>query len=509
MDILDNQASLNLLECRNITKSYSGVVVLNDVDFSVKPAEVHALVGENGAGKSTLIKVITGVTPRDSGTIVFSGYEFPLEHTKAAALKHGIGVIYQELSLIPGLTVAQNIFLTREPKIPGIGLVNYKKMNADAQALIDKYKFPLKASSQIDTLSIAHRQLVEILKALLGEAKLIIMDEPTSTLTSSETVQLFEIIRQLKASGVSVIYISHRMEEVYALSDRVTVLRNGKLVDVLEKEKILPADIIRLMIGRTIAADETKRVLSRKVAEPVLEVKGLTSIGRFYDISFCLAKGEILGIAGLVGSGRTELVRAIFGIDSYDKGEILLNNKPYKPSVKHAIASGFGMVPEDRRQQGIMANISMNKNIGVTNLDNISKAGWVSNPREMALCQLGIKLLNINPKNPDIHVGNLSGGNQQKVVVGKWLVRNLKVLIIDEPTAGIDIGAKDELYETIQRLAREGVSVICVSSDLPELTRLTDRIIVLREGRMVKEFSEGYVVEEDILKASSGILEGG
>jgi len=506
---IESQASSILLECHKITKSYSGVVVLREVDFSLKHAEIHALVGENGAGKSTLIKVITGVTPRDSGTIVFDGHDLPVDHTKAAALNLGIGVIYQELSLIPGLTVAQNIFLTREPLLPGIGLINYKKMNADAQALIDKYKFPLKATSPIESLSIAHRQLVEILKARSGNAKLIIMDEPTSTLTSSETTLLFEIIRQLKASGVTVVYISHRMEEVYALSDRVTVLRDGKLVTVLEKEQISPAEIIRLMIGRTLTADETKRAMSRKNGKPVLEVKGLTSVGRFYEISFSLAKGEILGIAGLVGSGRTEVVRAIFGIDPFNTGEVLLNGKPYKPSVSRAIASGFGLVPEDRRQQGIMAIIPMTKNIGVTNLDTISKVSWVSGRKEMALCHLGIDLLKIRPKNPDINVGNLSGGNQQKVVVGKWLVRNLKVLIIDEPTAGIDIGAKDELYETIQRLAREGVSVICVSSDLPELTRLVDRIIVLREGRIVKEFAEGHVTEEDVLKASSGILEGG
>ncbi len=506
---LDTQANPILLECHKITKSYSGVVVLKDVDFSLKRAEIHALVGENGAGKSTLIKVITGVTPRDSGTMVFDGHDLPIEHTKSAGLSLGIGVIYQELSLIPGLTVAQNIYLTREPLLPGLGLINYKKMNADAQALIDKYHFPLKAASPIETLSIAHRQLVEILKALSGEAKLIIMDEPTSTLTSSETTLLFDIIRQLKASGVTVVYISHRMEEVYALSDRVTVLRDGKLVTVLEKEQISPAEIIRLMIGRTLTVDETKRILARKSGESVLEVKGLTSVGRFYDISFALAKGEILGLAGLVGSGRTEVVRAIFGIDPFDKGEILFNGKPYKPSVSRSIASGFGMVPEDRRQQGILATIPMTRNIGITNLDNISKFSWVGGRKELALCHLGIDLLKIRPKNPDINVGNLSGGNQQKVVVGKWLVRNLKVLIIDEPTAGIDIGAKDELYETIQRLAREGISVICVSSDLPELVRLTDRILVLREGRVIKEFAEGHVTEVDVLKASSGLLEGG
>jgi ribose transport system ATP-binding protein len=498
-----------LLECRHITKSYSGHVVLRDVDFSMKRAEVHALVGENGAGKSTMIKIITGVTPRNSGEIVFDGHEIPIDHSKQAALDLGIAVIYQELSLIPGLTVAQNIYLGKEPLRAGLRLINHRKMNADAQTLIDQYGFPLKATSPIETLSIAHRQLVELLKALSTNAKLIIMDEPTSCLTSTESSQLFEIIHQLRANGVSVLYISHRMEEVYALSDRVTVLRDGKLVAVLEKEQITPAEIIRLMIGRALEVDETKRRMVKKQGEAVLEVKDLTSVGRFYDISFKLVKGEILGIAGLVGAGRTEIVRAIYGIDPYDSGAVLFDGKAYKPSVNKAIASGFGFVPEDRRQQGILGIISMTRNIGLTNLDQVSKASWVRDGKEMALCHLGIDLLKIKPNDPDINVGNLSGGNQQKVVVGKWLVRNLKVLIIDEPTAGIDIGAKEELYATIEHLAEEGVSVICVSSDLPELTRLANRILVLREGRIIKEFSEGSVTEEEVLRASSGILEGG
>jgi ribose transport system ATP-binding protein len=357
-------------------------------------------------------------------------------------------------------------------------------------------------------LSIAHRQLVEILKALSSNASLIIMDEPTSTLTSTETSQLFDIIRQLKASGVSVLYISHRMEEVYSLSDRVTVLRDGKKVTVLEeKAQLQPEKIIQLMIGRALTEHETRHQLSKKTGEVVLKVDRLTSIGRFHDVSFELVKGEILGFAGLVGSGRTELMRAIYGIDPIDSGQITYQGKPYQPSVTKAIATGFGFVPEDRRQQGIMALISMTENVGITNLDTLSRASLVSGAKELALCKRGIGLLNIKPNNPAIKVGNLSGGNQQKVVVGKWLVRSLKVLIIDEPTAGIDIGAKDELYETIENLAKQGVSVIIVSSDLVELTRLSDRIIVLREGRIIKEFNEGVVTEEAVLRASSGLIE--
>ena len=498
-----------LLECRNVYKSYSGVVVLKDVDFSMKRGEIHAVVGENGAGKSTLIKVITGVTPHDSGEITFDGHTIPIQHSKAAAQSLGIAVIYQELSLIPGLTVAQNIFLTREPMLAP-GLIHYKKMNADAQALIDQYKFPLKATSPIESLSIAHRQLVEILKALSSNASLIIMDEPTSCLTATETTQLFDIIHQLKAAGVSVLYISHRMEEVYSLSDRVTVLRDGHKVALLEqKEHLQPEKNIQLMIGGALTDHEARHAMKKKSGDVVLAVDHLTSVGRFYDVSFKLVKGEVLGFAGLVGSGRTELMRAIYGVDSYDSGEISYQSKRYKPSVTKAIASGFGFVPEDRRQQGILSLVSMTENIGITNLDTLSRFGFVNSAKEMTLCRNGIERLNIKPNNPEIKVGNLSGGNQQKVVVGKWLVRDAKVLIIDEPTAGIDIGAKDELHETIARLAKDGVSVMIVSSDLEELIKVSDRIIVLREGRIIKEFCDGYVTAEDILRASSGIVQGG
>jgi ribose transport system ATP-binding protein len=500
---------MNLLECRAITKSYSGPQVLVDVDFSMERGEIHALVGENGAGKSTLIKIITGVTDRDSGEIVFDGRVVPREHSKKAAQELGIAVIYQELSLIPGMTVAQNIFLTKEPMIRGLRLINAHKLNEDAQALIDRYGFPLKATDQVDRLSIAQRQTVEILKALSAEASLMIMDEPTSSLTSAEANRLFDIIRKLRADGISVLYISHRMEEVFELSDRVTVLRDGRKVAVLDKGRIDPAEIIRLMIGRSLTEKDVSHRMVKKAGEVVLEVKSLFSLGRFHDISFQLHKGEILGFGGLVGSGRTEIMRAIYGIDGHDGGSIEYLGKPYRPSVRNAIAGGIGLVPEERRIQGIMSSISIARNIGITNLDILTKTGLVNSKRELDLCRRGIELMNVKPDLPETPVGTLSGGNQQKVVLGKWLIRDLKLLIVDEPTVGIDIGAKEEIYENIERLAKEGVSVILVSSDLPELTRLADRIIVLRKGGIVKEFHEGTVMEEDVLLASSGIVDGG
>ena len=499
-----------LLECRGIDKNYNGPQVLAGVDFSLRRGEIHALVGENGAGKSTLIKIVTGITNRNAGTIVFEGHAIPVEHSKIASEKLGIAVIYQELSLIHGMTVAQNIFLTKEPLLPGLPFIDIKKMNEMAQAMIDKYGFELKATDVIDKLPIAQRQTVEILKALSNKASLMIMDEPTSSLTATESERLFKIIRLLKSEGITVVYISHRMEEVYDLSDRVTVLRDGKLVSVLEGNAITPAEIIRLMIGRELSDDESHHRMVKKNGEVVLEVKNLSSEGKLQNISFTVRKGEILGFGGLVGSGRTELMRAIYGIDPFDSGEISYLGKPYSPTVEKSIARGYGFVPEERRLQGIMGGISITGNVGIANLDSISSpAGFVGSSKELEQAQKAISILNIKPANPDHLVGNLSGGNQQKVVVGKWLIRDLKLLIVDEPTVGVDIGAKEEMYQTIDRLAKEGVAILVVSSDLPELTRLSDRIIVLRKGRIIREFTEGVVTEEEVLRAASGIVEGG
>ena len=300
------------------------------------------------------------------------------------------------------------------------------------------------------------------------------------------------------------------MEEVFALSDRVTVLRDGRKVAVLEKEQISPAEIIRLMIGRTLTDDESHHTMVRKDGEVVLEVDKLCSEGKLKDVSFTVRRGEVLGFGGLVGSGRTELMRAIYGIDPFDSGTITYLGQPYVPTVEKSIASGYGFVPEERRLQGIMGGISITGNIGIANLDTISsKAGFVSGAKELERAQKAISLLNVKPARPEVLVGNLSGGNQQKVVVGKWLIRDLKLLIVDEPTVGVDIGAKEEMYQTIERLSQAGVAVIVVSSDLPELTRLSDRIIVLRKGRVIKEFVEGAVSEEDVLRAASGLVEGG
>ncbi|MDR1637740.1 MAG: sugar ABC transporter ATP-binding protein [Treponema sp.] len=494
----------NLLLMKGIEKSFSGVKVLKNVDLDVTRGEVHALMGENGAGKSTLIKILTGIYPKDGGQIFYKGKEVSIEsrHNAAAC---GIAVIYQELSLIPTLTVAQNVMLGKEPG--KFGFLHRREMYRKVQALIDRYDFKLKADVVVETLSIAQRQTVEILKALSEEASLIIMDEPTASLSAREAELLFRIIEQLRAREVSVLYISHRLEEVFRLADRLTILRDGQKVGVLKRNKIRPEEVIRMMIGKDLNMTSASHNLKKAETEKVLEVRGLCRRGVFNDISFSVHKGEILGIGGLVGSGRTEVLRCIFGADPYDSGEILFEGKPLKGAPLSVIRKGFGLIPEDRRTQGFVPLLSVERNVAATNYDQLTKLGVVNIRNEKKIGREAVKKLDIRPANPLLQVGNLSGGNQQKVVLGKWLMRDLKALLVDEATAGIDVGAKDEIYRLLEDLAAQGVLVIVVSSDLQELLRVSTRILVFRKGRIFKEFNEGIVTQEDILKAASGIAE--
>ena len=491
-----------LLLMKGIEKSFGGVKVLKNVDLDVVKGEVHALMGENGAGKSTLIKILTGVYPKEGGQIFLNGKEVFIE-SRADAAACGIAVIYQELSLIPTLTVAQNIMLGTEPGF--FGVINRRKMYRDVQDLIDRYDFKLKADAIVETLSIAQRQTVEVLKALSEEASLIIMDEPTASLSAREAELLFGIVEQLRAKGVSVLYISHRLEEVFRLSDRITVLRDGNKVGVLNKEEIRPEEVIHMMIGKELNIASASRNLKKSETEAVLEVRNLNRRGVFSDINFSVHRGEILGIGGLVGSGRTEVMRCIFGVDHYDSGEILFQGKPLRNVTRSVIQKGFGLIPEDRRTQGFVPLLSVERNVASTNYDRLAKMGVVNLRAEKKLGQDTVKKLDIRPPNSLMPVGNLSGGNQQKVVLGKWLMRDLKALLVDEPTAGIDVGAKDEIYTLLENLAAQGVLVILVSSDLQELLRISSRILVFRKGRIFQEFNEGIVTQEDILKAASGI----
>ena len=493
-----------LLQANNIVKAFGSNKVLLGTNFSINKGEVMALLGENGAGKSTLVKIITGVYNRDGGEIIMDGVEFPMTFDKGFAEKNGISIIYQELSVIPTLTVAQNIYLNREPK-NRLGMINYKKMNRDATALIKRYGFDLDASTYVENLSIAKRQLVEILKALAFDAKLLIMDEPTASLSEKEVEQLFDIIHVLEEKQISILYISHRLKEIYQISDRITVLRDGREVLVCDKDSIDPDVVVSEMIGHKLKDAIRTEPLRGEEGECMMEVKGLCG-EKFHDVSFRLMAGEVLALTGLVGAGRTELVRAIFGADKFESGEILLQGKPFKPSLKNALKYGFGLVPEDRRTQGIIPDIEVSKNIGVTNFDQIGDFLGVSRVKELALTQQMIKAIDINPPDPRYRIGNMSGGNQQKAVLGKWLARDLKVFICDEPTSGVDVGAKDEIYGIIRDLCKKGVGVLLVSSDVAEVVRISDRILIMQDGRIIKEFNEGIATEEDIVKASSGFL---
>jgi ribose transport system ATP-binding protein len=492
-----------LLRAVDIEKSFSGVKVLKKVGLDIRRGEVHAVMGENGAGKSTLIKVLTGVYPRDEGKIFFNGASVTI-NSRQDAKDLGIAVIYQELSLIPTLTVAQNILLGQE--ICRAGILDNGAMKLAIRKLIETYGFSLNPDAIVETLSIAQRQTVEILKALSMQSSLIIMDEPTASLSVKESENLFQTIGALKKRGVSILYISHRLEEVYRLADRLTILRDGERIAVLSQGEINPRDVIRLMIGKELRQSEHAGRMRPSRPEVVLRVRNLSRRGVFSDISFDLHRGEVLGIGGLVGSGRSEILHCLFGSDRPDSGDILFEGKPIRGTVSRNIRSGFGLVPEDRRTQGFIPLLSMKRNIVLTNYDHlVGRRLFISGKSELAMCRDAIQRLDIRPANSEIHAGNLSGGNQQKVVVGKWLMRDLKMLLIDEPTAGIDVGVKEDIYALIGELAEKGVAVILVSSDLPELLRISHRILVMRKGRIFREFSEGSVSQEDVLKAASGI----
>ena len=492
-----------LLEAKGINKSFSGVQVLKNVDFGLKRGEIHALMGENGAGKSTLIKILTGVYSKDSGEILINGK--PVEiNNRQDSINAGISVIYQELSVIDMLTVQQNICLAQE-KTKGFFL-QQKRMNDEVQELIDRYGFEFKATDMVGTLSVAKKQTVEILKALSYNADIIIMDEPTSSLTVKESEVLFGIIDRLKADGKSIIYISHRLDEVYRLSDRMTILRNGELAGVLEKEEIDPIRVITAMIGKQLA-DEEKHVNLPKEGAGVLEVEHLSIGGILRDVSFKAYGGQILGIGGLVGAGRTEILESIFGLRDYDEGSIKLNGKELPKGNLNRIKEGIGLVPEDRRTQGLVQSLSIAKNAVLASLDQISTGIIVNNAKAAKRGEECVETYDVRPRIPGLMARNMSGGNQQKVVIGKWLVREgMNVMLIDEPTVGIDIGAKSQIYSVMQDLAKKGMIIIVVSSDQEELLRVSDRILMIYRGRIFKEFTDvRKITQEDLIAASSGL----
>jgi len=475
-----------LLTIEGVSKSFPGVQALKDVQLNLNNGEVLALVGENGAGKSTLMKVLSGIYKRDEGIIKLNNQEINIEGPLQAQ-KLGIAIIHQEMNLMPHLTVAQNILIGREPrKWFGIACDD-KELNRRAKILLDELSLSLEPTQVVGNLTVAKQQMVEIAKALSYDSKIIIMDEPTSALTQSETEVLFKIINNLRKSGKGIIYISHRMEELTKISDRITVFRDGKYIDTLVTKDTQISKIISLMIGREVAQDlrpETVRKFSDK--EVALEVKGLSTKNLLKDISFQLHKGEILGFAGLMGAGRTELALAIVGKDQITEGQIIVDGKNVKiNNPSDAVSNGIGYLSEDRKRFGVLLNQDVKFNIVLSNLRKItSKFGFVNNNQSRVSSTTAVKNLSIRTPSIDQMVKNLSGGNQQKVVIGKWLTRETDVLIFDEPTRGIDVGAKDEIYKLLQELANQGKSIIMISSELPEILRMSDRILVMCEGRV-------------------------
>jgi inositol transport system ATP-binding protein len=485
----------NILQVQNLSKSFLGVKALDNIQFELKQGEVHALMGENGAGKSTFMKILMGLLQQDSGEIIFEGDTLKSNNVHEN-LQKGISMIHQEILVVPELTVGQNIFLGRE--INFRNWLNDKAINQKAQELLNLIGVEINATTKIKNLSIAEMQMVEIAKAISNNAKVIIMDEPTSALSDKEVSLLFKIIKDLKQKGVAIIYISHKMDEIYEITDRITVLRDGKYIATKNTNELDKNALIALMVGREIDNLFPEKNLIK--GDKVLSVQSLNKKGKFEDINFEVHAGEVLGIAGLMGAGRTEIARAIFGLDKYDSGEIILNgNKIIIKSPKEAIENGIGYVSEDRKALGFIPALSINENISLSSLANFSKAWFVNSTNEKeASTQLAndlkIKSTGINQK-----VMNLSGGNQQKVVIGKVLLTSPSLIILDEPTRGVDVGAKFEIYKLINQLTEKGIAVIMISSELPEILGMSDRILVLSKGKQTALLSKKEATQEKIM----------
>lgn len=489
-----------VLEMRDAKKAFGGVQALNGAELILYPGEIHALLGENGAGKSTLLKALAGVHKIDSGTIRLNGKEFQQGST-AASRDQGIAVIYQEPSLFPDLTLAENVYVGRQ--LQKGKTVDWASMHSEAKKLFEQLGVKLDPSIHARGLSIADQQIVEIAKALSTKATVIVMDEPTAALSSKEVDRLFVVARNLEAQGCAVVFVSHRLDEVFALCSRITVMRDGATVGSALTKDMDEAKVIKLMVGREIS--ELFPKLPSKIGNTVLKVEKLSLQGQFADISFEVKAGEIVGLAGLVGSGRSEVVRSIFGVDKYDSGSVTLNGKKYKagdPSLM--MDAGVALVPEDRRQQGLFMPQSIEKNSAVTMLKKLSRAFIVRARSEAALAQDWGKILQLKYADVRDPVDRLSGGNQQKVVLAKWLATEPKLLIVDEPTRGIDVGTKSEVHRLLSQKAQEGMAIIMVSSELPEVMGMADRILVMREGRMVGEFDRKSATAEKVIAVATG-----
>ena len=496
-----------VLEMRAIVKVFPGVRALDGVKLQVRPGKVHVICGENGAGKSTLMKIINGTYVADEGEMYYKGQKIG-PHSVQDTLKMGIAMIYQELNPVLEMTIAENIWLGREPRKGKF--VDFNKMYKDTQELLDRLDIPYKANQKMYELSIAGHQLIEIAKAISCNASVIIMDEPSSAIGDEEINVLFNQIYSLRDQGVAILYITHKMDEIFRIADDITIIRDGKWIETGPASDYDADKLVARMVGREITNVFPKDT-TVPIGDVIFEVKNLTQEkedgGRFRDISFQLRAGEILGFAGLVGAGRSEVMRAIFGLDPISSGSVYLNGEElHIKNSRDAINKGIAMVNEDRRTYGLVLGRSIHHNVSLVNLKKYTK-GLIDDKKISEDVEKMRELLQIKIANEDVEAATLSGGNQQKVVLGKWLTRDLKVILIDEPTVGIDVGAKDEIYNFIEQLAASGVAVLLVSSDVAEVLRVATRILVMRNGKVVHEFNDGVVTQEDILLVSSGMAE--
>lgn len=490
-----------VLQMKNIDKSFSGTHALQNINFELELGEVHALLGENGAGKSTLIKVLGGIHKPNAGEILINGERVEIDSV-AKAREYGIGIIHQEIVLVPHLSVAENIFLGREPKTK-LGLVDIKKMNAEAETMAQRLGLTIDVRTPLEKLTIAQQQMVEIVKASSFNVKILVMDEPTSSLSDEEVDKLFETIERLKKDNVSIIYISHRMEELFRISDRVTIIRDGTYVGTKITAQTNPNELVAMMVGRNLESFYTRTY--NELNEVILSVKGLCKKNEFSDISFDVRKGEILGFSGLVGAGRSEIMEAVFGAEKYDSGEIVLKGKKciFKNPMQ-AIKNGIALVPEDRKKQGLVLINSVAYNITLASLRFVMNSFLLSKKKSDIVVDENIRNLHVKTSSPEIDVASLSGGNQQKVVIAKWLATKPEVLILDEPTRGVDVGAKQEIYTIINTLAQQGMAIIMVSSELPEIINMCDTVCVVREGKITAKLNKDELTQEHIMKYATG-----
>lgn len=495
-----------VLEMIGIKKSFSGIYALSGIDFSLEQGEVHALLGENGAGKSTLIKVLGGIYQPDEGTIKIQGKEVKINGVPAAR-ENGIGIIHQEIVLVPYLTVAQNLFLGREIKTK-LGTINMAETNRRAKEMIASLGVNIREDAMVEDLTIAQQQMVEIVKAVSFNANIIVMDEPTSSLSNEEVEQLFEIIGNLKKKKVSIIYISHRMEELFRISDRVTVIRDGHYVGTKKTSETNPNELVAMMVGRDLESFYARDYCDMEKAEVALSVKNLSNDKYFQDVSFEVHRGEILGFAGLVGAGRSEIMETIFGARPATSGQVFLNGKEvHFKNPMQAIKSGIALVPEDRKKQGLVLGNSVAFNMTLASLHFYMNGIAISEKKREAVIDEYTRKLRLKAASPEIEVGSLSGGNQQKVVLGKWLATKPDVLILDEPTRGVDVNAKYEIYTTINELAKQGIAIIMVSSELPEIINMCDNVCVVRAGQLVGKLTKDELTQEEIMKYAAGGVE--